>query len=124
MNPEKPKYSQHINDTKLQPESLMMSYGYKPALSEGAIKSPIFQTSTFVFENAEAGKAFFELAYGLREKGVGEEMGLIYSRLNNPDLEILENRLTLWEQADEAASFASGMAAISTTLMAHLRSEE
>ena len=49
---------------KMKPESLMMSYGYKPELSEGAIKCPIFQTSTFVFKSAEAGKAFFEVAYG------------------------------------------------------------
>jgi methionine-gamma-lyase len=55
---------------KMHPESLMMSYGYKPELSEGAIKCPIFQTSTFVFKNAEEGKSFFELAYGLREKGL------------------------------------------------------
>ncbi len=55
-----------IGDRELRPESLMMSYGYDPKLSEGAIKPPIFQTSTFVFESAEAGKAFFEVAYGLR----------------------------------------------------------
>ncbi|MEP1096750.1 MAG: cystathionine gamma-synthase family protein [Cyclobacteriaceae bacterium] len=102
------------------PESLMMSYGFKPSLSQGAIKSPIFQTSTFVFESAEEGKAFFELAYGLRDKNEGEELGLIYSRLNNPDLEILENRLTLWDEAEDAAVFESGMSAISTTLLQFL----
>ncbi|WP_019948645.1 cystathionine gamma-synthase family protein [Hymenobacter aerophilus] len=111
----------HINGQRLNPESLMMSYGYTPAWSEGAIKPPIFQTSTFVFKNAEEGKAFFELAYGLRQQGPEEEMGLIYSRLNNPSLEILENRLTLWDEAEEAATFASGMAAISTTLLALLQ---
>lgn len=47
---------------KMRPESLMMSYGYKPSLSEGAIKCPIFQTSTFVFNSAQEGKRFFELA--------------------------------------------------------------
>ncbi|RMI15242.1 MAG: cystathionine gamma-synthase family protein [Calditrichaeota bacterium] len=109
-----------INGRKLRPESLMMSYGYKPELSEGALKCPIFQTSTFVFQSAEAGKAFFELAYGLREKGPTEELGLIYSRLNNPDLEILEDRLTLWDEAEAAAVFESGMAAISTTLFQFL----
>jgi len=62
---------------KFKPESLMMSYGYKPELSEGAIKCPIFQTSTFVFKTAEEGKAFFELAYGKREKQADEELGLI-----------------------------------------------
>ncbi|WP_139920550.1 cystathionine gamma-synthase family protein [Hymenobacter sp. DG01] len=110
-----------ISGQRLHPESLMMSYGYTPAWSEGAIKPPIFQTSTFVFANAEEGKAFFELAYGLRQQGPDEEMGLIYSRLNNPSLEILENRLCLWDEAEEAATFASGMAAISTTLLALLQ---
>ncbi|MDC1283241.1 cystathionine gamma-synthase family protein [Crocinitomicaceae bacterium] len=95
----------------------MMSYGYKPSLSEGAIKCPIFQTSTFVFNNAMEGKRFFEIAYGLREKDEGEELGLIYSRLNNPDLEILENRLCLWDEAEQCAVFESGMSAISTVMM-------
>ncbi|TSJ46487.1 cystathionine gamma-synthase family protein [Fluviicola chungangensis] len=104
----------------MKPESLMMSYGYKPALSEGAIKCPIFQTSTFVFNTAEEGKAFFEVAYGIREKGENEELGLIYSRLNNPDLEILENRLCLWDEAEDCAVFESGMSAISTALMEFL----
>lgn len=102
---------------QMQPESLMMSYGYKPSLSEGAIKCPIFQTSTFVFNTAKEGKRFFELAYGLREKDAGEELGLIYSRLNNPDLEILENRLCLWDEAEDCAVFESGMSAISTAMM-------
>lgn len=109
-----------IDDHELRPESLMMSYGYKPRLSEGAIKPPIFQSSTFVFESAEAGKAFFEVAYGLREPRPGERMGLIYSRLNNPDLEILEDRLTLWDTAEAGAVFESGMAAITTTLLEFL----
>lgn len=105
---------------KMHPESLMMSYGYKPALSEGAVKCPIFQTSTFCFKNAEEGKAFFEVAYGLRDKKPAEELGLIYSRINNPDLEILENRLTLWDEAEECAVFESGMSAISTLLLEFL----
>lgn len=99
----------------------MMTYGYKPEWSEGAIKCPIFQTSTFVFDSAEHGKAFFEVAYGLREQRDNEEMGLIYSRLNNPDLEILEDRLTLWDGADDAAVFESGMSAISTVFLEFLQ---
>ncbi len=106
-----------MDTKKMHPESLMMSFGYKPSLSEGAIKCPIFQTSTFVFNTAMEGKRFFELAYGLREKDAGEELGLIYSRLNNPDLEILENRLCLWDQAEDCAVFESGMSAISTAMM-------
>jgi len=109
-----------MDDKTLNPESLMMSYGYKPELSEGAVKCPIFQTSTYVFKSAEQGKAYFELAYGLRDPEEGEEMGLIYSRLNNPNLEILENRLTLWDNAEDCAVFVSGMAAISTILMEFL----
>lgn len=104
----------------MKPESLMMSYGYKPELSEGSLKCPIFQTSTFVFKNAEEGKAFFEVAYGIREKDADEELGLIYSRINNPDLEILENRLCLWDKADDCAVFESGMSAISTVFMEFL----
>lgn len=99
----------------------MMSHGYHPEWSEGAVKCPVFQTSTFVFRNAEEGKAFFEVAYGLRAPGPDEKQGLIYSRVNNPDLEILEDRLTLWDEAEAAAVFDSGMAAISTTLLELVR---
>jgi methionine-gamma-lyase len=105
---------------KYHPESKMMSHGYNPQWSEGAIKCPIFQTSTFVFPTAEAGKAFFEVASGKREQGKTEKIGLIYSRLNNPDLEILEDRLCLWDETEAAAVFESGMSAISTTLMEFL----
>ena len=115
------KWEDSISDEHLHPESLMMGYGYKPEWSEGSLKSPIFQTSTFVFETAEEGKAFFEVATGQREPGPDEKTGLIYSRLNNPDLEIVEDRLTLWDGAESAAVFKSGMAAIGTTLLAYLR---
>lgn len=118
---EKGYRNRSIGDRQLHPETLMMSYGYDPQLSEGAVKCPIFPTSTFVFKTAEEGKAFFELAYGLRERGPSEEPGLIYSRINNPDLEILEDRLTLWEEAEAGLVFGSGMAAISTTLLTYLR---
>jgi methionine-gamma-lyase len=106
---------------KTNPESQMMTYGYKPELSEGAIKPPIFQTSTFVFKSAEDGKSFFEVAYGIRDKNEDEELGLIYSRINNPNLEILEDRLSLWDDADASAVFESGMAAISTVLLEYLK---
>lgn len=105
----------------MHPESLMMSLGYVPEWSEGAIKCPIFQTSTFVFKTAEEGKRFFELAYGLSEPKPGEETGLIYSRINNPNLDILEQRLAAWEGTDGAATFISGMAAITTVFLEFLK---
>ncbi|NCQ35015.1 methionine gamma-lyase, partial [bacterium] len=113
----KRKEDRNIEGRTLKPESLMMSYGYEAARSEGALKCPIFQTSTFVFQTAEEGKKFFEVAYGLRKQDPSEKLGLIYSRLNNPDLEILEDRLTLWDNAEACAVFESGMAAISTLLL-------
>jgi len=113
-----------MKNHKFKPESLMMSHGYKPEWSEGAIKPPVFQTSTFVFQTAEEGKAFFELAYGLREKSLDEELGLIYSRINNPNLQILEERLCLWDHADQCAVFESGMSAISTVLLEFLKPGE
>lgn len=105
----------------MNPESLMMTHGYEPEWSEGSVKCPVFQTSTFVFKSAEEGKAFFEVAYGLRDKAPAEKLGLIYSRLNNPNLQILEERLCLWDKAESAAVFDSGMAAISSVMLEFLR---
>ncbi|MDX2145741.1 MAG: cystathionine gamma-synthase family protein [Rhodospirillaceae bacterium] len=110
-----------LGSRELAPETLMMGYGYDPHLSERSLKPPVFLTSTFVFRTAEDGKAFFELAYGLRQKRPNEEPGLIYSRINNPDLEMLEDRLAIWDEAETSLVFASGMAAISTTLWAFAR---
>ena len=100
-----------------KPESEMMGASYDPHLSEGSAKVPIFQTSTFVFKNAEEGKSHFHIAYGLREKNIGESMSLAYSRINNPNLEIAEDRLKLWDNAEGCALFQSGMAAITTTIL-------
>jgi methionine-gamma-lyase len=114
-------WSETVAGHRLQPESLMMGFGYRPEWSEGALKVPIFQTSTFAFETAEDGKRFFEVATGRRECAPGEHIGMIYSRLNNPDLEILEDRLTVWDGAETAKVFSSGMAAIATTMLTWLR---
>src|SRR3974390_1345473 len=90
-------------------------------MSERSLRPPVFHTSTFVFRTARDGKDFFELAYGLRQKRPNEEPGLIYSRINNPDLEMLEDRLAIVDKAEGSLVFASGMAAISTTLWAYAR---
>jgi methionine-gamma-lyase len=105
----------------LQPETLMMGYGYSPTLSEGALKPPIFLTSTFVFASAQQGKDFFDLTAGRRQLRPGEKPGLVYSRFNNPNFEILEDRLAVWDGAERSAVFASGMAAIATVMLATLR---
>ena len=105
----------------LAPETLMMGFGYDPMLSEGSLKPPLFQTSTFVFRSAEDGKNFFATMQGRRKLGPNEEPGLVYSRFNNPNLEVLEDRLALWDEAEASLAFASGMAAISTCLWAYLR---
>jgi methionine-gamma-lyase len=107
-----------IGNHKLSPSTLMMGYGFDPELSEGSLKPPIFLTSTFVFESAAAGKRFFE---GVTGKRPGGAEGLIYSRFNGPNQEILEDRLSVWEDADDALSFSSGMSAIATLLLTFVR---
>jgi methionine-gamma-lyase len=103
-----------IGGRRLKPSTLMMGHGFDPALSEGSLKPPIFLTSTFVFENAAAGKRHFE---GVTGKRPGGAEGLVYSRFNGPNQEILEDRLGVWEDAEDALSFSSGMSAIATLLL-------
>ncbi|WP_077145272.1 cystathionine gamma-synthase family protein [Sphingopyxis sp. KK2] len=104
-----------IGDKELSPATLMMGLGYDPMLSEGSLKPPIFLTSTFAFESAAAGKRFFEHITGKRE---GPADGLVYSRFNGPNQEILEDRLAVWDGADDSLVFSSGMSAIATLLLA------
>ena len=108
----------NIGNHKLKASTLMLGYGFDPELSEGSLKPPVFLTSTFAFENAAAGKRFFE---GVTGKRPGGAEGLIYSRFNGPNQEILEDRLSVWEEADDALAFSSGMAAIATLLLTFVR---
>ena len=103
-----------IGDRKLKPSTLMMGHGFDPVLSEGSLKPPIFLTSTFVFPNAAAGKRHFEGVTGKRPGGAD---GLVYSRFNGPNQEILEDRLAIWDEAEDALTFSSGMAAIATLFL-------
>ncbi len=114
-------HKRKLGNRVLQPETQMMGYGYDPKLSEGSLKPPIFLTSTFVFRNAQDGKDFFDYTSGRRQPPPGQAAGLVYSRFNNPNLEVLEDRLALWEGGEAACVFSSGMSAISTTLWAYLK---
>ncbi|OJW20004.1 MAG: methionine gamma-lyase [Sphingopyxis sp. 65-8] len=106
---------EEVGGKRLTPATQMMGPGYDPFLSEGALRPPIFLTSTFAFESAAAGKRFFEHITGKRQ---GPADGLVYSRFNGPNQEIVEDRLALWDGADDALVFSSGMSAIATLMLA------
>ncbi len=110
-----------IGDHVLKPETLMMSYGYAPHLSEGSVKPPVFLTSTFVFESAEQGEEFFNIVGGRTPPPKDNAGGLVYSRFNHPNVEIVEDRLAVLEDTESAVAFSSGMGAVSATLFAYLR---
>lgn len=105
-----------IAGRELKPSTLMMGHGYDPVLSEGSLKPPIFLTSTFAFPSAAEGKRHFE---GITGKRPGGADGLVYSRFNAPNQEILEDRLSIWDGAEDALSFSSGMTAICVLLLAY-----
>ena len=110
-----------IGNHKLHPETLMMGYGYDPMLSEGSVKQPIFLTSTFAFSSAEDGEEFFNVMAGRKPLPEGDSAGLIYSRFNHPNAEITEDRLAVYEGAEEGVVCASGMGAISSAMLSVLR---
>lgn len=114
-------YKTHIGKHKLHPETMMLSYGYDPLLSEGAVKPPVFLTSTFVFKSAEEGRDFFNYTSGRVEPPKGSAAGLVYSRFNHPNSEIVEERLAVYEEAEACVLFSSGMSAIATTILSLAR---
>lgn len=81
--------------------------GYDPSQHEGALTPPIFMTSTFAFETAEAGSEMFR----------GERAGYIYGRTKNPTQTILEERMASLEGGEAAMAAASGMGAISSVML-------
>jgi methionine-gamma-lyase len=115
--PSKTRIGNHV----LRPETLMLGYGYDPALSEGAVKPPVFLTSTFVFGSAEEGRDFFDYVSGRKQPPEGGAAGLVYSRFNHPNSEIVEDRLAVYEGAESGVLFSSGMSAITTTILAFAR---
>ena len=111
----------HIGNHALKPETLMLSYGFDPELSEGAVKPPVFLTSTFVFKSAEEGRDFFDYVSGRKQPPVGTGAGLVYSRFNHPNSEIVEDRLAIYEATEACILFSSGMSAIATTILSYTR---
>jgi len=87
-------------------DTLIIHAGQSPDPVTGALATPIHQTSTFVFANAEQGAARFAL----------EEAGYIYTRLGNPTQHALEEKMAALENAEAALAVASGMTAIAAAL--------
>ncbi len=88
-------------------ETLTVHAGQKPDPQFGTLATPIYQTSTFVFQNVEQGARRF----------AGEEAGYIYTRLGNPTQTVLEEKMAALEGGEAALAFGSGMAAVSAVLM-------
>lgn len=78
----------------------------------GALATPIYQTSTFIFDSVDQGGARF----------AGKENGYIYSRLGNPTVAVAENKIALLEKGESCVGTSSGMGAISSTLWTILKS--
>lgn len=106
---------------RAHPDTDSVNRGHEAADHHGSLKPPVYETSTFVFETAEEGERFFQVTYGLDQAGPGEELGYIYGRLDHPNARVAEARLAAWERAEDALVFSSGMSAISTVLLTHLR---
>jgi methionine-gamma-lyase len=80
--------------------------GYDPGSEQGALTPPIFMTSTYAFESAEAGSEMFR----------GERPGYIYGRTRNPTQALLEERIASLEGGEAGLALASGIGALSSTL--------
>ena len=111
-----------LGNRKLNPETLMLGYGYDPALSEGAVKPPVFLTSTFVFRSAEQGKRVLRLrrrparAAGRRPRPASS---IRASTTRTARSSRTASRSTRTPRP--ASLFSSGMSAIATTLLAFAR---
>ncbi|MGZ6539992.1 MAG: methionine gamma-lyase [Bacteroidia bacterium] len=89
-------------------ETEVIHAGYNSNEFLGSLIPPLYQTSTFTFASAEQGEKRF----------AGQEDGYIYSRLGNPTVKILEDRMAELEKGERALAFSSGMAAVSAVLVA------
>ena len=106
--------------SRRHPDTDSVALGYDARHHLGSLKPPIYETSTFVFDTADEGKRFFEIAYGDGDDR-RDGAGYIYSRLDSPNLAPAEARMAAWEEAGDAAIFSSGMGAITSVLLTFLR---
>jgi len=110
------------SDRKPHPSTAVLTAGFDPALSVGSARPAVFRSSTYVFPTPEAAERAFAILGGREKLGEGETADLIYSRFNHPNAEIVEAQVLPLEKAAVAAAvFNSGMAAIMTALMAHMK---
>ncbi len=106
----------------VRPPTAVLTRGFDPRLSVGSARPAVFRSSTYVFSSPEAAERAFQIAGGKAHPGEGEDVELIYSRINHPNAEILEDQIVPLEAgAREAAVFNSGMAAIMTAFLTFLR---
>jgi methionine-gamma-lyase len=105
----------------LHPETIAVGYGYDPESAMGAAKPPLYLTSTFVYRSAQHAKEAHRIFFEGARPGEVVEPAHIYMRLGHPNLDMVETRLAALDGAEASAGFCSGMAAISTIAMAHLR---
>jgi cystathionine gamma-synthase/methionine-gamma-lyase len=105
----------------LHPDTVAVGLGYDPQSCFGAIKPPVVMTSTFAYPSAAAAKEAHAAYFDGAAPADGAEAGYIYARLDNPNLSMVEARLAALDHAEDCAAFASGMAAISATMLVILR---
>lgn len=105
------------NRPPLHPETLTVGHGYDPRQAGGAAKPPAYLTSTFVYSSAAEAKRLHEAFFDGVENGAS---GHIYGRLGHPGLDIVEARLASLDGGEDAACFATGMAAIAGILLGFL----
>jgi methionine-gamma-lyase len=105
-----------------RPATAVLTRGFDPRLSVGSVRPAVFRSSTYAFSSPEAAERAFDVASGRAQPREGEDVELIYSRINHPNAEILENQIVPLERgAQSALVFNSGMAAITTALMSYVR---
>jgi cystathionine beta-lyase/cystathionine gamma-synthase len=106
---------------RVRPETAVLTRGFDPLLSVGSARPPVYRSSTYVFSSPEAAERAFGIVLGKVRPFEGEVPDLIYTRLNHPNAQILEDQLVPLERgATAAAVFNSGMAAIFTATMGFL----